>query len=1742
MTSTLRRSLVLCLACVFPSFAQSQVSPDFDFTPQFSPSSLVSNAQGSLTLTFTDSTSSGPITDIATNATLPTNVEVGAGGTVSSCFGATITAVEGAGTIAVTDVSIGRSQSCQISIPVLAGTISSSSTETVSFPYSSASGTHPAESANLTLSVPPFTVTKSLSLASMDPGSVSRVTYTLTAPASGFQPVSITESLPTGVVIASSPNIQTDCRFNAAPQITTVSATPGGSSAVMQSGYLEAGEPDCTFSFDVTSNAPGVYALTGSGSAGTFVKTLTVNNLPVGSVGLQKSFAVTQAGPGETVNLSFTLRNTTRGSDATAVTFSDNLSTMLAGSSFGSGLPASPCGAGSALARSTTSSSNDTLTLTGGALGAEASCQFTVPVVLPSSIGSAQTVLNQTSAVTGLLDGSGFTGNQASTTLFVLADDGLPPVLSKVYDGDTGTSGNQPVAPGDNVQVTYTIQNPNTGAALSGIAFIDGLIEPSGMIPNTGSLSNSCGGTFAYSVADSLASLTGGSLAAGATCTISLPFSVPSGTAAGDYTYTTGTISATVGSSTVSGSGATATVTVIGGANVDVSKGFAVDTVAAGSTATVVLALQNRAESPSDATGVTVSDDLDAFISGATISGAPLGSCGATLGGTASNPTFTVASLPIGARCEIQFDVNIPSGANGTFTNTTSTVTGTAGGQPVAGTAASASLTVLPAAPLETTVAFIPDTVLPGRSYIARYTLNNPSAFEYSSIGFNHGMISGSTVSSSLPTDFCGTGSSYTPAGSLFVVSNLTVAAGGSCTFDVVVTTSSSSGETAYTLTSSNVTATVSTQTVTLPKMSAQVILQRNWLDLTRSYGLAQLQAGQTQTVTYTITNRLDEAVSGLAFIESTGSYPAGSTLSGTPATTCGGSLGAGMPVSLTGGALGAGASCTVTASFDLPVSAPSGVYTASGNAPGASTATDSFSVTGTATTAQFSVQPFSLPTFSVAYEPNVGLGLDLGVTFTLTNTDAAATITDLQFTNDFASVLSGATIASGTLASTCGSAVLNGEGTGSLTASALSVPPSASCTVTLDLSVPSGATPGSYTMTSSILGANGETLASPASGSFTVEPNPGFSAAFAPASVVQGAVSTLTYTLDNSGATVAATNAAFSGTLESSLLVATPANASTTCTGGTLTASGSTYSYSGGTVAAGGSCTVQFDVVTSSIGNKSQVSGALASSLGDSGTATASLLVSSAPVPTFGKAFASSSIPAGGATTMTLTVNNAAALVAATSLDVTDNLPAGMTVASPANAATTCTGGTLTAIPGSGTVSYTGGTVAASSVCTVTVDVTLSSAGSYANTTGALTSSLGNSGTASATLSQPGIAITTPIAGDNIVNGAEAGSVNVSGNTFSVENGRTVTVTATDGSSGTASNTVAVSGGTFSLVLDMSGLADGPVSIAASVSDTNGSAATAIPASVTKDTTPPTGQTVAFDPAAVAIANQASVDFTLTGGEIGAVFSYQITDSGAGLVSGGPVTITAAPQQVTGLDLSALADGTLTVSVVLTDTNGNAAPAVTDTIEKDTAAPVLQFDSPLAGDDVVNAAEAGAVTLSGTVTGAEDGLQVLLDITAGGTTFSGIPAVVSGGVWSVVFDFSVLADGAVSLTADVTDLAGNAAAQVSASLTKDTVAPAGYAVAFDLDPVNGSNATAAGFSFSGAEIGAGYAFAISSDGGGTPVTGTGTIATATDSVTGLDLSGLSDGTLTVSVVLTDPAGNAGTAATDTAVKDVAAP
>ena len=111
---------------------------------------------------------------------------------------------------------------------------------------------------------------------------------------------------------------------------------------------------------------------------------------------------------------------------------------------------------------------------------------------------------------------------------------------------------------------------------------------------------------------------------------------------------------------------------------------------------------------------------------------------------------------------------------------------------------------------------------------------------------------------------------------------------------------------------------------------------------------------------------------------------------------------------------------------------------------------------------------------------------------------------------------------------------------------------------------------------------------------------------------------------------------------------------------------------------------------------------------------------------PQLDKSFSPATAQVGGTSTLTFTITNTADLLAKSGWSFTDTLPAGLTLATPAAAGTTCAG-TVTAADGGTAVSIAGGGLAAGQAsCTVTVNVTSATAGTYTNDASDITASTG--------------------------------------------------------------------------------------------------------------------------------------------------------------------------------------------------------------------------------------------------------------------------------------------------------------------------------------------------------------------------------------------------------------------------------
>ena len=301
-------------------------------------------------------------------------------------------------------------------------------------------------------------------------------------------------------------------------------------------------------------------------------------------------------------------------------------------------------------------------------------------------------------------------------------------------------------------------------------------------------------------------------------------------------------------------------------------------------------------------------------------------------------------------------------------------------------------------------------------------------------------------------------------------------------------------------------------------------------------------------------------------------------------------------------------------------------------------------------------------------------------------------------------------------------------------------------------------AAPGSFDVSFTATASAAGTYANPSGGSCAVDPNnnvpetneannscsnsvtvvgpPTISKAFSPTSIAVGGTSTLSLTITNPNGGTALAGVAVSDTLPAGVQVASAPNATNTCNG-TLTgatAGSGAISLSGGSIPAGLSCTISVDVTATSGGGKDNTTGAVSSTNGGTGATSNTATLTVTGPPTISKAFSPTSIGIGGTSTLSLTITNPNGGTALAGVAVSDTLPAGVQVASSPNASNTCNGTLTGATAGSGAISLSNGSIPAGLSCSISVDVTATSAGAKDNTTGAVSSTNGGTGATSNT------------------------------------------------------------------------------------------------------------------------------------------------------------------------------------------------------------------------------------------------------------------------------------------------------------------------------------------------------------------------------------------------------------------------
>src|SRR5207248_5398073 len=170
--------------------------------------------------------------------------------------------------------------------------------------------------------------------------------------------------------------------------------------------------------------------------------------------------------------LSFTVSNPNTFSSMSGVAFTDTLPAGVVVAT-SNGLVGS-CGSGTI----TAVAGSGSISLSGGTLTASpaagSSCTFSVNVT-----GTSAGVKNNSVTVTSTEGGSGIAANASITVI-------APPTISKAF-------GAASIPLNGSTSLSFTITNPNTASALTGVGFSDTL--PAGLIISTpNGLSGSCGG------------------------------------------------------------------------------------------------------------------------------------------------------------------------------------------------------------------------------------------------------------------------------------------------------------------------------------------------------------------------------------------------------------------------------------------------------------------------------------------------------------------------------------------------------------------------------------------------------------------------------------------------------------------------------------------------------------------------------------------------------------------------------------------------------------------------------------------------------------------------------------------------------------------------------------------------------------------------------------------------------------------------------------------------------------------------------------------------------------------------------------------------------------------------------------------------------------------------------------------------------------------------------------------------
>jgi uncharacterized repeat protein (TIGR01451 family) len=1073
--------------------------------------------------------------------------------------------------------------------------------------------------------------TASASLTAIIPPSIVKAFGASTIPLNGVTSLTFTINSSNGVStlngIAFADNLPAGLVVAVSSNLSTTcggtGTAVGGSGSVSLTSVSLAPNTSCTLSLDIMGTTAGVknnsvqVTSTNGGTGNTSNASITVIAAPV----IINAFGAASIPLNGSTSLSFTVQNNNTTQSLSGVAFTDTLPAGLVVST-PNGL-SGICGCGTLTATQGT----NVISLSGANLAQSSSCTLSVNVT-----GIAAGLQNNTTG--NITSTQGGTGGTASASLAVVA----PPSIAKAFSPAA-------IALSTTTSLTFTITNPDANTvSLTGVAFTDTI--PTGLTVANAS-ATVCGGTLTTTAPTGIA-LTGATIATSSQCQFSVTVT---GASAGNYTNTTGAVTSTNG-----GTGNTGTANLTVASPPTITKAFGAASIALNGTTSLTFTVSN----PNSNVTLTGLAFTDTFPAGLAV--APTSNLSNTCGGTATAVpgagSVSLASGTLAASASCTVSLNVQSTTGGVKNNSVQ-VTSTEGGT---GNTSNASIAVT--APPVIIKAFGAASIpLNGSTSLSFTIQNNNTTQSLSSIGFSDTLPAGLIISTpNGQTTTCGAATiTGTQGTNVISLSGATLAQSSSCTFSVNVTGIAAGQQNnttgAVTSTEGGTGGTASSSLVVVAPPS-----------IAKAFGVAAIPLNSTTSLTFTITNPAANTVP-LTGVALTDTIPTGLTVASASATVCGGTLTTTAPtgIALSGASVATNSQCQ----FSVTVTgAASGNYTNT-----TSSVTSTNGGTGNTGTANLSVA--SPPVITKVFgAPTIALAGSTTLAFTINNPVLnTIPLTGIAFTDALPAGLQ-VSAPSGLTGSCGGGAITAVAGSSSVSLAGATVAVSGSCTFTVNvLGLAAGVQNNNVTVTSTNAGAGNTSNAS-----VIVVAPPTVLKSFGAASIVLGASTSLSFTINNPNTATSLTGIGFGDALPAGLVVSTPNALTGTCGGGTIGAVAGSHNVTltGAALAGTASCSFAVNVTGIAGGAQNNVTAAISSTEGGVGaTASASVTVLAADLTLTGSHVGNFKQGLTGAS-YTVTVSNQGVAATVGAVTVMDNLPSALTATAVAGSGWTCTLGTL--------------------------------------------------------------------------------------------------------------------------------------------------------------------------------------------------------------------------------------------------------------------------------------------------------------------------------------------------------------------------------------------------------------------------------------------------------------------------------